>query len=180
MVKLLHYAILSIGTGAVVFQMVSVRYLFQTFNELKVMHLGIGLVLLALITIKKAFEEKRRVCLHLVFGSFVIAASLIFVVYVKTNYYELVDRLDALPLDIVLAALVIIICMEFTRRFFGKPLVIIILIFVAYSFWGFLLPDPLPAGQGSTDDAVQPDWQDHDRRGHLRARGVHPAGVPQG
>ena len=77
--KVLQYLILTIGAGAVLFQMVSVRYLFQTFNQQKLMHICIGFVLLSLTIIKKALEGEADLIIlgthgrtgldHVLFGS---------------------------------------------------------------------------------------------------------------
>lgn len=146
LMTLLSYAILFLGTGAVVLQMVSVRYLFQTFNELKAMHICIGLVLLSMVSMKQALVDKKRPHLSIVVWSVVIAVSLGILIYLKINYFDLIQKGDPNTLDMITGILLIVLCIEFTRRGFGKTLVILALIFVAYTFWGYLLPDPFHTG----------------------------------
>lgn len=146
LIKVLNYAMLYGGTFAVVMQMVSARYLFQTFNEMKVMHICIGLVLLSMLTMRQALLDNRRPRLSVVLWSSVIVMSLGILLYLKTTYFTLIQKGDPETPDIVAGILLILLCMEFTRRFFGKNLVILSLIFVAYTFLGHLLPEPFHAG----------------------------------
>ena len=146
LLKALNYAILYIGTSAVVLQLVSIKYLFQTFNELKVMHICIGFILLSMVIMKKALDDKKRSRLSVIQWSLIIAVSLGILFYLKANYYDLIQKGDPEILDMITGIVLILLCMEFTRRSFGKTLVILSLVFVAYTFCGFLLPDPLHTG----------------------------------
>jgi TRAP transporter 4TM/12TM fusion protein len=144
--KLLSYAILFLGTGVVVLQMVSVRYLFQTFNELKAMHICIGFMVLSMVAMKQALGDKKRPQLSVVVWSVVIALSLAILMYLKLNYFDLIQKGDPDSVDVVTGILLILLCIEFTRRSFGKTLVILVLVFIAYTFFGYFLPDPLRTG----------------------------------
>ena len=123
--KALNYAIVAIGAGSVLFQMVSVRYLFQTFNEQKVMHICIGLVLLSLVLIKEALEAKKRPRLSVILWSIPIIASLGILIYVKANYFDLIQKGDPEALDMAAGLAMIILCVGYTRKFFGYPLITI-------------------------------------------------------
>lgn len=144
--KALNYAIVAIGAGSVLFQMVSVRYLFQTFNEQKVMHICIGLVLLSLVLIKEALEAKKRPRLSVILWSIPIIVSLGILIYVKANYFDLIQKGDPEALDMAAGLALIILCVGYTRKFFGYPLITIALIFIAYTLFGFLLSGPLNTG----------------------------------
>jgi TRAP transporter 4TM/12TM fusion protein len=146
MKKPLDYAIIAIGVGTVVLQMVAVRYLFQTFNELKVMHICLALITLTLVAVKGAIDAEKRPRLSVALGSLVIAVSVGILVYLKVNYFRLIQQGDPTTWDMVVGILLIIPCLEFTRRFFGKTLVILALVFIAYAFWGYFLPHPFLTG----------------------------------
>lgn len=146
LIKVLNYAMICTATFAVLLQMVSARYLFQTFNEMKVMHICMGLVVLSMLTMKQALVENRRPHLAVALWSLFILMSLGILVYLKATYFTLIQKGDPETLDMVVGILLILLCMEFTRRFFGKNLVILALIFIAYTFLGQFLPEPFHAG----------------------------------
>jgi len=143
----LKYAIVTMGTASVLLQMLSVLYLFQSFNELKAMHICFGLMLLSMVYLKETIEDKKRwLCLSVGLWSAVIVVSLGMFIYLKINYFDLIQKGDPNTFDIVTGILLIVLCIEFTRRFFGNTLVILTFIFVAYTFWGHFLPEPLHTG----------------------------------
>ena len=144
--KALKYAIVAIGAGSVLFQMISVRYLFQTFNEQKVVHICVGLVLLSLVMIKEALEAGKRPRRSVILFSIPIIASLGILIYLKANYFDLIQKGDPETLDMAVGLALIILCVGYTKKFFGYPLVTIALLFIAYALFGYLLSGPLNTG----------------------------------
>jgi TRAP transporter 4TM/12TM fusion protein len=78
------------------------------------------------------------------------AASLATLVYFAVNSQEFVDRIALLsPLsawDLGFAALMVLLTLEITRRTTGLGLTVVVLVFIAYNFFGHLLPGVLGHG----------------------------------
>ncbi|MEW6665053.1 MAG: TRAP transporter fused permease subunit [Thermodesulfobacteriota bacterium] len=144
--KTLDWIILVVGACSVIFQMISTRYLFQTFNEQIVIHLCTGLSLLTFMLMKDAVKKNVRPRSTVFLGSLVVAVSLWILVYLNVRYYELIQQGDPTTLDIATGIALIVLCIGFTKKFFGYPLVTIALTFVAYTLFGHYLPGPLRAG----------------------------------
>ncbi|MBN1106905.1 MAG: TRAP transporter fused permease subunit [Deltaproteobacteria bacterium] len=144
--KILDWIILTLGAGSVVFQMISIRYLFQTFNEQIVIHLCVGLSLLTFVMMKSAVEKNVRTRLWIFLGSVAVGVSVCILIYLNVRYYDLIQQGDPTSLDMAAGVALIILCIGYTRRFFGYPLVTIALTFVAYTLFGHYLPGPLKVG----------------------------------
>lgn len=142
----LDWIILLLGSGSVVFQMISTRYLFQTFNEQIVIHLCVGLSLLTFVMMKTAVEKHVRPRLSVFLGSVAVAVSLWILFYLNIRYYDLIQQGDPTSLDMATGVALIILCIGYTKKFFGYPLVTIALTFVTYTLFGHYLPGPLKAG----------------------------------
>jgi len=70
-------------------------------------------------------------------------AGLVCAGYLAISYGVLVNDLVFMPLDgIVVAAILVILSIEGVRRAVGLALALIVLAFIAFGFWGYLLPDP--------------------------------------
>lgn len=144
--SVLDWTIVILGSGAVVFQMISTRYLFQTFNEQIVIHLCVGLSLLTFVMMKTAVEKQVRPRLSVFLGSMAVAVSLWILVYLNVRYYDLIQQGDPTSLDMATGVALIAFCIGYTRKFFGYPLVTIALLFVGYTLFGHYLPGALKAG----------------------------------
>jgi TRAP transporter 4TM/12TM fusion protein len=143
--KTISMAILLIGAGAVLLQMVAARYSFQTFNEEKVMHLCVGLVLVSLVVMKQALDQKKSL-IPIVLWSIPILISIVVLLYIKGNYVDLIQKGDPEMPDMVIGGLLIVLCFFYAKKFFGYPIVTIAFVFVLYTTFGHLLPGPLNTG----------------------------------
>jgi TRAP-type uncharacterized transport system fused permease subunit len=64
------------------------------------------------------------------------------VLYLAVNYLALSERQGApLPIDIIIGIVLVILLLEAARRSLGPFLVIIVLVFIFYSFFGNYMPD---------------------------------------
>ena len=135
--KVLDLLILATGSTAFLFQMISVRVLFQTFNEQKLTHLCIGLVLLSLVTLKQALEEKKRPLLSIIKWSIPIFLTVALFLYLRANYFDLIQKGEPDFVDMVSGVTLIVLCIGYTKKFFGYPIVTIALAFIAYTLLGY-------------------------------------------
>ena len=75
-------------------------------------------------------------------------------IYNFVDYWNLVFRVgEPNTLDIILGFGTILAILEATRRTVGMPLVIILIVFLLYAFFGYLLPKPL-SHRGYTVDRI--------------------------
>lgn len=132
---------------------VSISYsLFNIYSLIIVpvvpwIHLSINIaftVFLTLIIYKNPLEDKYPL-LSKVFDIVLIITGVSSALYYAIEYMEFFVRVYAFPttLDIVFATLLILIVLEITRRANGTALALVGLIFLAYGFFGHLIPGPL-------------------------------------
>jgi len=104
-------------------------------------HLTFVFLMVLLPSLQKALQKKRR--FYSLVTSILLLMGLAGTVYVYLNSEGLQIR-AGLPttLDIAMGALLVIVVFESTRRAFGAILPVFGLIFLAYAFFGQLLPHP--------------------------------------
>src|SRR5690606_38341803 len=63
--------------------------------------------------------------------------------YLAVSYGTLVNELVFMPIEgIVVATILVALTVEGVRRAVGPTLALIVLLLIAFGFWGYLLPDP--------------------------------------
>ena len=143
MLKPATNAAIAVGIAMGLYQMVSSQYLFVEPLEHQNIHLAFALVLSFLNALK---TSKKRWFSFLLLA--MILLSLLSTAYVQVFYHELQTRvMFNTAMDLVISVILIILVLEATRECFGIILPIIALIFVAYAFFGYLLPGVMRGGK---------------------------------
>lgn len=79
--------------------------------------------------------------------------------YLVVNYSALVDRPGApIILDLVVAAIGMLLLLEAARRALGKPLVVVVLVFLAYTYFGPYFPEVIQHGGRSFSRIMSHQW----------------------
>ena len=122
----------------VAFQIYTAGYAPMTAIFQRSIHLGFVLVLLFLtVPVSKRFPPWLR---WLVDG-LLIAATLVIVGYIYTNYDQIMDRFGWWePTDVWLGVVAVLLVLEATRRAIGWPMTLIALFFLAYAYFGPYFP----------------------------------------
>jgi len=94
---------------------------------------------------KQALDQNKSI-VPIVLWSVPITISILTLVYIKSNYVDLIQKGDPELLDMIIGTLLIITCFFFAKKLFGYPIVTIAFIFVLYTLFGHLLPGPLNTG----------------------------------
>lgn len=143
--KVLDSTILFVSLLMVAYQFLYVPILIQSPLLHANTHLGFGLFLTFLIMIRKNHRFWQIKLLLAIL-------SLICVSYVHYFYMDLMYRIsDNTNADLVIAVILLIVCMIACYEASGMILPIICSFFVAYAFWGYLIPGPLQAMQFDWD-----------------------------
>ncbi|MBW1723233.1 MAG: TRAP transporter fused permease subunit [Deltaproteobacteria bacterium] len=137
--KILNRSILIISLVMVVYHFVYVRVLIQAPDLHANTHLGFGLVLTYLFMIRK---NPRFWALKL--GMALL--SLVCILYVQIFYEDLLYRLsfNTKP-DLVIGAILIILCLVACYEAAGPVLPILAAVFILYAAFGYVLPGPIQA-----------------------------------
>lgn len=110
------------------------------------MHLALALIIIMLTQVKKELESnhaKSRKILICIYLTVVMAAGVTACIYVFGNGVALVNRAGVnTQTDIIMGAVIIVACLVGCRRSVGWVLVILALIFIAYTLFGHYLPNP--------------------------------------
>lgn len=113
--------------------------LFGTILTQKIVHLT--LVMMLAFLIKPMLKSKKESNAIRIINTFLVLLSLLVGGYLAINYINLTYSIgDPSNLEIVLGIVIVLLVLELTRRTMGWPLVIIALIFIAYSLFGQYLP----------------------------------------
>ena len=105
-------------------------------------HLTFALVIaFSLIPMRKNASGALYTVIDLV----LVAVSLFVMAYVAVYFEEMTPRAGAVPefWDVVVGTLAIVVLLEATRRLSGWPIVILVIIFIAYGLAGSYFPGPL-------------------------------------
>jgi len=134
--KVLDVIIGAVALLMVVYHLSITQHIFTSAIENLVIHLGFALVLVYLLSMKKA-KSKKAWFLPLL----LIAASLTVTVYIIAFFSHL-EEVPGMPnpTDFVMGIILIVVVVEATRRAWGLTLPLIAIIFAAYFFFGQHLP----------------------------------------
>lgn len=137
--RVLDIAMVVIGCLMALYHLISTQYIFHSSYEHQDTHLAFALTLVFLGTIRAT--KKRWVRLAalglLLVGVFVTG-------YIKVNYPHLEYAIGfPEPMDCVVGILLVIVVLEATRQAFGPILPALCLVFIAYFFFGHLIPGAL-------------------------------------
>jgi TRAP transporter 4TM/12TM fusion protein len=137
--RFLNWTIVILSVIMVLYHFLYVRVLIQPPDLHANTHLGFGLVLTYLFMIRK----KHRFW-YLKLG--MVLLSLLCILYVEFFYDDLLYRLsfNTGP-DLVVGAVLVVICLIACYEAAGPVLPILAAIFIFYAFFGYLLPGPLQA-----------------------------------
>jgi TRAP transporter 4TM/12TM fusion protein len=122
----------------VAYHLVYTHYLLQGLMEHKITHLGMALLILFLLSLR---EGGKYWPMKLVLVVVVVAVF----VYIWVNYPRLAifGMVRPTTLDIVVGIIVILLCLEATRRTFGLVLPLVAILAIVYFFVGPYLPSML-------------------------------------
>ncbi|MDR7126379.1 TRAP transporter fused permease subunit [Pseudotabrizicola sp. 4114] len=130
-----------VGLAMVIFQIWLLLAPQQPLLERPV-HLAFGLVLLFLY--KPLTTEALPVWLRVGIDAALILSTVAVLGYYLTGFERLTTRMEnvspVLKVDILFGALLVLLLLEGSRRAVGWVLVWVLLVFVAYAFWGNALP----------------------------------------
>jgi len=128
--------IAAVAIGMVLYHFAGVFYLFVEPWEHQNIHLAFAFVLVFLAAIQKS--KKRWPLLLLL-----VVLSLMATGYIGIFYHAIENRLGfPTTADVIIGIILLLICLEGTRRAFGYILPALVLIYIAYAFWGHLFPEP--------------------------------------
>jgi TRAP transporter 4TM/12TM fusion protein len=135
-----------LGKWVAIFFSVFVIYSMATLRiqELQQLSFFLGFAM-ALAFIRHPLHPKKpNSKIYIVVDLILAALSFSLGVYIWIDYWEFIFRVG-IPtrLDIIFSIVAVILVLEATRRTVGLPLLIIALVFLAYTFFGHLLPPPL-------------------------------------
>ena len=120
----------------VLYHIASIFYLFVEPDEHKNFHLFFALVLVFLSAIERS---KKLWPLKLFYVILSIGATS----YIAIFFIDIQDRLGfpTTP-DVIIGIILIILCLEGTRRAYGYVLPSLVLFYIFYAFFGHLFPEP--------------------------------------
>ena len=132
----------------------------------RAIHLGFALLLAFLI-----FPIKKNKSIS-IFDIFISLLALFCCLYIYFFYDQLVDRGGVLltiklgnfilPLELIIGSIGILLLLEATRRVIGKPLVIIAVCFLLFSYFGQYAPEMISHGGLSLKRLVGFQWFDQE------------------
>ncbi len=131
---------------------------FGTFNEdqAKFIHLSFALLLtFCLFPARKASAHDRLTILDWVYALAGAVACLYLLVYRD----ELANRMGApIVADVVIAVIGMITLLEATRRALGPPLMVVAIVFLAFTFFGQYMPDVIAHKGASLNKVASHQW----------------------
>ena len=137
-VRWVKRATIFVGCSMAIYHLVSSQVLLHGIYEHQDVHLGLGLALVFL----DGMTRRNKVSLLSVL---LLATALIVTgyIYFSTDYLDYwVGRIPT-PTVWVIGILLVVVVLEGTRQAWGSILPIVCLCFIAYFFFGNLLPSPL-------------------------------------
>lgn len=89
-----------------------------------------------------------------------VAVGITSCLYIVVNYTDIANRGGAArtEIEIIVAAVGLLVLFEATRRAVGIPLVIVGTLFICYAFWGRQMPEVLSHGGISTNRFIEHMW----------------------
>jgi TRAP transporter 4TM/12TM fusion protein len=136
--RVLDILIAITGVGMVVYHLIYSQYLLQGPKEHWITHLGFALLLTFLISLRKGGKFwPMKLAL--------ILATISLSVYLWVQYprLEMFGMLQANHLDLLVGAILILLCLEGARQSFGLVVPMVALLAIGYMFFGSYLPDGL-------------------------------------
>lgn len=134
------------SVAMVLYHLIYALSLFLNIYMHQNVHLMLALIIIILSEIKKELESERskaKKIARCVYLMVVMAAGVIGCVYVFTQGLDLVYRAGVnTDMDIVMGTMIIIACLIACRLSVGWVLVILAIVFIAYTLLGHLLPNP--------------------------------------
>jgi TRAP transporter 4TM/12TM fusion protein len=125
-----------VAIAMVIYQLSSVMYLWGEPVEHWNRHLAFAFVLVFLKAIQKS---KKFVWFDLLLLVLSIAATS----YIAISYQDLLDRLGfPNTADVIVGVVLILLCLEGTRRSYGNVLPVLVICYIIYAFFGYLFPEP--------------------------------------
>ncbi len=135
--KVLDVAIVVVAVFMVLYQLINTQYMLLEPLKHSNMHLFLALVITFLAVLRNTRKRWPLMLLLALLG--IVSTG-----YVGLFFDDLKMRsLFNTPLDLAIGIILIILCLEATRRAFGIVLPAITGIFILYSFFGYLLPGVL-------------------------------------
>jgi TRAP transporter 4TM/12TM fusion protein len=136
--RILDFLIAITGLAMVIYHAVYSQYLLQGPKEHQIAHLGVGLLLLFLLALKKS--AKLRVLKILM-----LLTALAAFIYLRVSYprLEIYGMLEPTNMDIAVGVVLILLCMEATRQSFGLVVPLVAALAIAYMLFGSYLPNGL-------------------------------------
>ncbi len=140
--KLIGYAALVVGNLMVLYHLITTQYVFQGAIEHQNIHLGFALILVFLGTM---MATRRRGIRLAVLGLLLVGIFVTGYIKIRYEHLEWVTGFPD-PIDCVVGILLVIIVIEAARQAFGPVLPVLALVFIAYFFFGHLIPEPFSHG----------------------------------
>ncbi|WP_176806820.1 TRAP transporter permease [Alloyangia pacifica] len=136
--RFVQWAVTATALAMVAFHMINTQVLMGSTYELQNVHLFFALVLAFLPGLAGGSRVSRIVALVL------LVAGIGGTLYVGFS----IDHLQMVlgfpePIDVAVGVVLILLVIEATRRSWGLPLPIVAMVFLAYFFFGHLVPGPL-------------------------------------
>lgn len=145
-----------IGVAFIIFQIYILISPQQPLFE-RPIHISFALVLLFLY--KPLTYSKLPKWFKVTIDTLLILASIAISIYYLADYFRLTTRMEnvdpVLPIDIVMGIIFVLLLLEGSRRAVGMILVYVLLVFIAYSFWGNILPGWLNFRGFSLPEAIE-------------------------
>jgi len=131
---------------------------FGILNDTEARSIHLAFAIFLSFTAYPAFKHSSRE--HIPFVDWILALLGSFsAAYIYLFYHDLANRSGApTPLDIIVAVTGMILLLEATRRALGPPLMIVAIVFLAYTFGGPYMPDVIAHKGASLNKAMSHLW----------------------
>jgi len=130
-------AVKVVAVTMVVYHLVYSQTYIQGVREHQIFHLGFALILVFLMSIQKSSK-------YWLLKSVAVLLSAVCFLFLRISYerLELYGMYEAEPLDLIVGAFLILLCLEATRQRFGPVLPALALLCIVYTFVGHYIPGP--------------------------------------
>src|SRR4030042_2907798 len=134
--KTIDLFITLVAVVGALYHLISTQFLFQTVLEHQNNHFAFCVLMVLLVSLKKA---PRRWPLILV----LILLGLVSTGYVKIFFIDLQQRVGfPTAMDRVIGIILIVVALETSRQAFGLVIPVLYALAIAYNFFGHYLPEP--------------------------------------
>jgi TRAP transporter 4TM/12TM fusion protein len=121
------------------YQMIASKWLILPIDQHKVLFVGVGLILVFLLSME--VKEKKNAVLNRLFTILLVILSSLFTLYLILNYHEIVTRMGINSLrDTIVGAFLVLLVLEATRRSWGLIIPSIVVVALAYGYFGQYMP----------------------------------------